>query len=148
MPTYNWSWKGKETIRSTYFWRNAVCDLHSLDSKLYFTEYGSIVTVRASSFPVPPGCLGWSGFLTPLLCSVTFPPHCLEIIPSDICLITPRTSGNPAICWNVHRVSAAHLTVSLDASVWQTDARQLIRLLILTGVAQNITIPTFAHSGL
>lgn len=45
----------------------------------------------------------FSDILSPLLCHFTH--RRAEIIPSGICLITSKTSGNPTICWSDHRLS-------------------------------------------
>lgn len=107
----------------------------------FTTNYISLHIIGASFQPILTWIFGLSGFLTPLRCSVTFPPWYSEIIPPDICLIKLSTSGNPAICWSVHRLSPPHLTVRLVALVWQMDAGQLFHLLFLSGVAQTKGCP-------
>lgn len=69
----------------------------------------------------------WRSHTSPPPCH--FPHGCAEIIPPGICLISLRTSGNPAICWSVRRLSPPHLTARLPVLVPQMDARTLIRLL-------------------
>lgn len=83
--------------------------------------------------------------LTPFRFSVTFPPWRAGIIPPGICLIRLRTSGNPAICWSVRRLSAPQLTAGLVTFVWQMDAGQLIHLFFLSCVARNKRMPEFAQ---
>lgn len=91
------------------------------DLRLIFVRWGETA---------PPLCVVWHPHTSPLLCH--FPSS--EIIPPGICLIRWRTSGNPAICWSVHRLSAPNLTVrfrvtdgqqAADAPLWRKTKRNL-----------------------
>lgn len=83
-------------------WTPTENDLVCFQKLLFFIEY---LDTRLGILP-PQWRTSWifSDILSPLLCH--FSHRRAEIIPSGICLITSKTSGNPAICWSDHRLSA------------------------------------------